>query len=145
MNTKLIQITNTTIGAIAVDALMPLGTITRRYGVGGNYPTYTTANSNVDTITINDEGYYDIAYNASLVAGAAGVLTLTLLTNGETVYTISETVAAGDTYNMSLPFTVRVYAKQCNAPTNNPMNIQVQLGGVAVTSGTSNIQVEKRV
>jgi hypothetical protein len=145
MNTKLIQITNTAIGAIAVDALMPLGTITRRYGVGGNYPTYTTANSNVDTITINDEGYYDIAYNASLVAGAAGVLTLTLLTNGEAVYTISETVAAGDTYNMSLPFTVRVYAKQCNAPTNNPMNIQVQLGGVAVTSGTSNIQVEKRV
>lgn len=145
MNTKLIQITNTVIGAVAVDALIPLGTITRRYGVGGNYPTYTTANSNVDTITINDEGYYDITYNASLVAGAAGDLTLTLLTNGTAVYTVTETVAAGDTYNMSMPFTVRVYAKQCNAPTNNPMNIQVQLGGVAITGGTSNIQIEKRV
>ena len=62
MNTKLIQITNTGIGAVAVDAYMPLGTITRKYGMGCNCPTYTTANSNIDTITINDEGYYDITY-----------------------------------------------------------------------------------
>lgn len=145
MNTKLIQITNTNIGAVAVDAFMPLGTITRRYGVGGTNPTYTTANSNVDTITINDEGYYDITYNASVVAGSAGDLSLTLVTNGVSVYTVTETVASGDTYNMSMPFTVRVYAKQCNAPTNNPMNIQVQLTGVAITGGTANIQIEKRV
>ena len=143
--TKLIQITNTDIGAVAVGAFMPLGTITRRYGVGGNCPVYTTANSNVDTITINDEGYYDITYNANLVAGAAGTLTLGLLTNGTEVYDISETVVNGDTYNMTVSFTVRVYAKQCNAPTNNPMNIQIELGGVAITGGNSNIQVEKRV
>ena len=143
--TKLIQITNTDIGAVAVGAFMPLGTITRRYGVGGNCPVYTTANSNVDTITINDEGYYDITYSASLVAGAAGDLTLTLVSNGVSVYAITETVVAGDEYNLTLPFTVRVYAKQCNAPTNNPMNIQIELGGVAITGGTSNIQVEKRV
>lgn len=145
MNTKLIQITNTDIGAVAVDALMPFGTITRRFGVGGNDPTYTTANSNVDTITINDEGYYDITYNASVVAGAAGDLGVALLTNGTQVYEVTETVAANDTYNLTLPFTVRVYAKQCNAPTNNPMNIQVKLTGVAITDGTSNIQIEKRV
>lgn len=145
MNTKLIQITNTDIGAVAVDALMPLGTITRRFGVGGNCPTYTTANSNVDTITINDEGYYDITYSANIVAGAAGVLGVALLTNGTQVYEVTETVAAASSYNLTLPFTVRVYAKQCNAPTNNPMNIQIQLTGVAITDGTSNIQVEKRV
>ena len=46
---------------------------------------------------------------------------------------------------MTVSFTVRVYAKQCNAPTNNPMNIQIELGGVAITGGNSNIQVEKRV
>lgn len=145
MDTKLIQLTNNNIGAIAVDSLMPFGTITRRNGIGCNYPVFTTANSNIDTITINDEGYYDITYNASVVSGGVGVLTFTLLTNGTPVYIISETVANGDTYNVTLPFTVRVFAKQCNAPTNNPMNIQVELGGVAITDGVSNIQVEKRV
>lgn len=145
MDTKLIQLTNNNIGAEAVGSLMPLGTITRRNGVGCNYPVFTTANSNVDTITINDEGYYDITYSASVVSGGAGVLTFTLLTNGTAVYTVSETVVNGDTYNITLPFTVRVFAKQCNAPTNNPMNIQVELGGVAITDGVSNIQIEKRV
>ena len=145
MNTKLIQMTNNDIGAVAVGKLMPLGTITRRYGVGGNYPTFTTANSNVDTITINDEGYYDITYSASVVSGGAGTLTLTLLINGASVYTTSVTAVNGDTYNLTLPFTTRVYARCCNAPTNNPMNIQVELGGVAITDGVSNIQIEKRV
>ena len=145
MNTKLIQMTNSNIGAIAVDALMPLGTITRRFGVGGNNPTYTTANSNVDTITINDEGYYDIVYNTSVVATAAGTMGFALLTNGDEIYEVTQTVTAGDSFSFTLPFTVRVYAKSCNAPTNNPMNIQIQLTGVAVTSGTSNIQIEKRV
>ena len=145
MNTKLIQITNPAIGAVAVGQFLPLGTITRRFGVGGNYPTYTTTNSNVDTITINDEGYYDITYNISFVATGAGTAAISLYTNGDEVYTVSETVAAGSSYNMTLPYTVRVYAKNCNAPTNNPMNVQIQLGGVAITTGTSNIQVEKRV
>lgn len=145
MNTKLIQMTNTNIGAIAVDSFLPFGTITRRFGVGGSYPTYITTNSNVDTITINDEGYYDITYNLSFVATGAGIATISLYTNGVETYTVSETVAAGSTYNVTLPYTVRVYAKNCNAPTNNPMNVQIQLGGVAITSGTSNIQIEKRV
>ena len=145
MKTKLIQMTNTNIGAIAVDGYMPFGTVTRRYGVGGNCPTYTISNSNVDTITINDEGYYDITYSTSVVATGAGIMGFSLLANGIEVYEVTETVAAGSTYNFTLPSTVRVYAKCGNAPTNNPMNIQVQLTGVAITSGVSNIQVEKRV
>ena len=145
MNTRLIQMTNDNIGVVALDALMPLGTITRRFGVGGNNPIYTTVNSNVDTITINEEGYYDVVYNASVEATAAGTLGFALLANGTQLYEVTQTVTAGDTFMFTLPFTVRVYAKACNAPTNNPMNIQIQLTGGAITSGTSNIQIEKRV
>jgi hypothetical protein len=103
MNTRLIQMTNSNIGVIAVGALMPLGTITRRFGVGGNNPTYTTSNSNVDTITINDEGYYDIVYNTSVVATAAGTMGFSLLANGDEIYEVTQTVSAGDTFSFTLP------------------------------------------
>lgn len=145
MKTKLIQMTNNNIGSIVEDALMPFGLVTRRFGVGGNCPTYTISNSNVDTITINDEGYYDITYSASVIANTAGVLGLSLQVNGTEAYVVNETVEVGSTYNLTLPYTVRVYSKCSNAPTNNPINIQIKLTGVDITSATSNIQIEKRV
>lgn len=142
---KAIQLTNTNIGAVAVDTLMPYGNITRRINTKNctSFP-FATTTSNIDTIVINEDGYYKITYNASVVAGAAGVVTFNILLNNAVVYTISQTAAAeGDTVNMTGVYEIRVCPNNCCNPYNLPVNIQTQLTTTALTGGISNILVEK--
>lgn len=141
---KAIQLTNTNVGAVAVDTLMPLGNLTRRINSENctSYP-FATTTSNIDTIVINDCGYYKITYNASVVAGAAGVVTFNILLNGNVIYTISETAAAeGDTVNMTGIYEIRVNPNSCCNPSNLPVNVQVELLTTALTGGNTNILVE---
>ena len=144
-NYRVLQMTNTTIGAVAVNDLLPFGIITRRItrNVCEDGPTFTISTTGTNTITINECGNYDVTYSTSAVASAAGIVTFNLLINGTNVYGVSETVAAGDTINLTLPYQIRVLPNSCSTPNNNPVNIQVQLTGVAITGGTSNILVER--
>lgn len=141
---KLIQLTNNTVGAVTVDSNMPLGVITRRLNSpspdGG---TFTVATTGANVIYLNEPGYYNIIYSLSAVATDAGIATVTLTSNGTSIYSVSETATADGTVNLTLPVTIRVCPNSCGTPTNCPVGIQLLLGGVPVSSGTSNIIVEK--
>ena len=141
---QFIQLTDTTVGAVATGALLPLGNITRRYGNGSCCAsTFEVSTSGSDTITINDSGYYKVSYTGSLIPAAAGELTLTLTANGVAVTSVSDTVAAaGDVTNISLEYIIRVFPN-CSSINNMPVILQIVNSGVALTGGNSNLIVEK--
>ena len=144
-NYRVLQMTNTTVGAVAVNGLMPFGIITRRVNrnVCTDIDTFSISTTGANIITVNECGNYDVTYSVSAVASAAGIVTFNLLVNGTNVYSVSETAASGDTINLTVPYQIRVLPNSCSTPNNNPVNIQIELTGVAITGGTSNIIVER--
>ena len=145
MKYRVLQLTNTNIGAVAIDEFMPFGNITRKISSGNNCcQTFNVATTGADTIVLNEPGNYRITYNASLTAGAAGEIGVALLSNGNQVYSVDSSVGGeGSVVNLNLPYEVRVCPNSCAVPNNCPMTIQIKLTGVAITAGTSNILVEK--
>lgn len=144
-NARILQLTNSSIGAIVVNQNMPLGmtTVVYPFDTSNCYPTYTVASSMADTLTINKPGTYNFIYNASLVASAAGDVTLNLKINGVTKYTVTAQAAADGTVNMTIPFEIYVPCNCASSPNNVPAYVQVQSSGVALTSGTSNLIIRK--
>lgn len=144
-NYRILQMTNTDIGAVAVNELMPFGIITRRINknICTDVSTFSISSTGTNILTVNECGNYTVTYSASVVASAAGIVTMNLLVNGTNVYSVSETAAVGDTINLTLPYQIRVLPNSCSTPNNNPVNIQVQLTGVGITDGNSNIIVER--
>lgn len=141
---KLIQLTNTNIGEVAVDGYMPFGAISRRLNTSQpDNGTFTVSTTGANIIYLNEPGYYNVIYSASVVAGAAGDVVLTLTTNGSTQYSVTATATEGGTLNLTLPYALRVCPNSCSTPTNCPVGVQIQLSGVALTGGDSNIIVEK--
>lgn len=140
---QFIQLTDNTVGAVATDALLPLGNVTRRYSNNcGCNETFIVSTSGSDTVTITESGFYKVSYTGSLVAGAAGLVTLNLTSNGIVVATASETATAAGTVNISLEYIIRVLPNCC-ASINNPVILQIVNAGVALTGGTSNLIIEK--
>ena len=144
-NARILQLTNTTIGAITTNGNMPLGVITlvHPFDTSNCYPTYTVSSSNADTLVINKSGVYNVLYNASVVATAAGDVVFELKVNGVTKYTVTETATAAGTVNITIPYEVYVPCNCPSVPGSVPAYIQVQSTGVALTSGTSNMIVSK--
>lgn len=141
---RVLQMTNSAIGAVAVNSFMPLGKITRKVSRCECSPnTFAVSTTGANVVTINECGNYNVNYNASLIAGAAGVLAITLVMNGTNVYSSTVTATAGGTVNISLPYQIRVFPNCSALPTNIPSDIQILLSGVAITGGTSNLIVER--
>ena len=141
---RVIQLTNKTIGAVAVNGFMPFGNVTRKVQDNDcGCCTFNVTTSNADTVNLNEIGNYDVMYSASLTAGAAGEVVASLIVNGVNVYEVSVTAASGDVVNVTLPYQVRVCPNCAGAPYNCPVSIQVQLTGVAITAGTSNMLIER--
>lgn len=139
------QLTNTAIGAVATGEAMPLGAVTHQINCNSCCKSdISTSNSGANTITLREAGYYKVTYNASVSAGAAGVVTLSLVQNGATaapLYTGSETATAvGDFVNITIPYIVRVPYMPCG---NTAISLQFLNTGVALTGGTSNAIIEK--
>lgn len=89
--------------AVAVDGVIPLGTIVRRYGCN--------CNLNGNGIAINGQGYYDVDVSVEAVPDAAGTVTVQLLKDGVAVpgATAAATVAAvANTVTLAFPATVRL-------------------------------------
>lgn len=140
---KMIQITNNAIGAVAANANIPLGTITRRIDCNKCNTTFSVASSTSDTVVLNEAGYYKVTYSITAIATDTGLSSISLIANGASVYTVGETVsAAGDAINLTLPFYVRVFDQNNNIATNNPLSLQVRSSS-ALTSATANMIVEK--
>lgn len=135
---RVLQLTNTNIGAVAEGGLLPLGTITRRVNRHdcGQKATFGSTTTLTDTIIINEAGNYRVTYNGSLTADAAGTLDITLVQNADDVYTSSATAPAGTPTNITLIYEIRVLP-------DAPVNIQFKLGGVALTDGVANALIER--
>lgn len=140
---KLIEMKNNNIGAVAINGLIPLGTVTRKIDCSTECPAFTISSSNADTITISEAGYYEITYSITALATAIGLNNITLVVNDVDTYQVGATAAAaGDAINLTLPYVVRVFNRCNNVATNNPMTIQIK-ADTAITSATSNIIVKK--
>jgi hypothetical protein len=145
---KLIQLTNSNILGVAANAYVPLGTITRRVNAAAcDVPVFNIGTSDADVLYINEPGYYKITYTASLAASAAGVMGVSIVNNGATVVTASETAAAADDIvNVTAVYVVRVCPNCCGAPFNLPAAIKIQMGAVATsdtTASSANLLVER--
>ena len=145
---KVIQLTDTAVGAVEPNAFLPLGAITRRYGCrcNDNCNTFEVTTTGSNTIIINEEGYYRLIYTGSLTAGAVGDIILDLLVNGIEVLSVAQTATAvGDTENITLSFVLRVLPNCASVINNSPAIVQIRLDetSVALTGGTSNIIIEK--
>lgn len=142
---KQIQLTNTNVGDVAINSYMPLGRVTRRINAPLNCcNTFTVTTSATDTITLNDVGFYKITYSLTATAAAAGEVSIALVTNGTSIYTVSQAIVdetAG--VNITLPYTIRVCSNCSATPDNVPVNVQIQNTGIALTGATSNIIIEK--
>lgn len=142
---KMIQLTNTSVGAIATNGFMPLGVVTRKIN-GEKCPseTFNVNTSGANIIYINEKGYYEIIYNASLIATAAGNVTIELIANGNTIYSVVETATEGEEVNITLAYVVRAFSNCASCANNLPLSIQIKSTGVALTNGTSNIILQRR-
>jgi hypothetical protein len=138
-------LTNNTIGAVTTDSFMPLGVTTVVYPNCPSTcgPTYTVTSLTSDTLQINRPGTYKIIYNTSVVATEAGNVTMVLNVNGVAKYTVTATATAAGTVNITIPYEVYIPGNCCANPINIPAYIQIQSTGVALTSGTSNLIIDK--
>ena len=145
-NYKIIEMQNDAIGAVSINGFMPLGSITRRISTStGNGVPFDVTSSGADTILLTTKGYYKAIYNASLTVGAAGPVTVTMLANGNPVYSVTENASGAGSVNLTLIKEIRVYANCPSMPTNCPTRVQFQLSGSAITGGTSNIIIDSCV
>ena len=145
---KIIQLTNNAIGTVTAGSttpqVVPLGTVTRRYGGGccQNLPTYEVTTTGNNTLVINETGIYRVTYIANVSVGAAASVTLNLVQNGTVLYSATVTETAAGTLPVTIVYDLRV-ANNYGAVVNVPATIQITSTGAALTGGTSNFIVEK--
>ena len=148
MSYKFFQVTNlpaAPFGAVAAGALIPLGVRTASNNQSCNCgKIFTLSNTGENTTTLHSPGIYRISGGLSVTAGAAGLVTVNLVQNGQIVYTASATAAAaGDTVNLSIPpFIIRNCPSYVNGFFNNSSTIQLSNTGVALTGGVSTLLFE---
>jgi hypothetical protein len=146
---KAIQLTNTNIPVVDAGSFMPLGTITRRINAPTDYGSvFQVASNGSDIIYISEPGYYKVGYSSTLTAGAAGVMSITLVVNNADIFSVSEEAAAAeDIVNLTFSYIVRICPNSCAAPYNCPVAVQFKLGDVATgitpNPSTSNVIVER--
>ena len=87
--------------AVAVEGVIPLGSIIRRYGCD--------ANLNGNAVNITNAGYYDVDVSITVAPTAAGTVTATLVKDGVAIpgATASAAAAAGAPTVLSFPALVR--------------------------------------
>lgn len=142
---KQIQITNNSIGDVAIDGFIPLGQVTRRINTPYNCcNTFNLDSSTSDVVTINDPGFYKITYSLTATAAAAGEIVINLISNGTSVYSVSQNlIDETGSVNLTLPYTIRISPNCSSIPANVPVNIQIQNTGIALTGASANLIIEK--
>jgi len=131
MSKSLLYGVNRTPQVIVVGDRIDFGQVVRRYGCG--------INMSGGEVSITNEGYFDIDASVTFVAGAAGVVTVTLLKDGAIIpgAGASATVADGDTVTLVLPPSV-IRQKCCCEST-----ITAMITGVIGSITNATIRVEK--
>lgn len=143
---KVLQLTNKNVSAVAANGYMSLGISPVKYPADNSncQPVFTVTSSNADTLVVHRGRAYRLDYNGSLMASAAGTVTLAVLLNGTSLYTVSASAtAASDLVNIAIPLDNYIPCNCNSLPNSVPANIQIQNTGVALTGGTSNLIITK--
>ena len=87
--------------AVAIDGVIPLGSLIRRYGCD--------ISLNGNAVNLSGAGYYDVDVSITVAPTAAGTVTATLVTDGVAIpgATASAAAAAGAPTVLSFPALVR--------------------------------------
>lgn len=87
--------------AVAVDGVIPLGSLIRRYGCD--------ISLNGNAVNLSNAGYYDVDVSVTVAPTAAGTVTATLVKDGVAIpgATASAAAAAGTPTVLSFPALVR--------------------------------------
>ena len=117
--------------AVAVDGVIPLGSLIRRYGCD--------ITLNGDAVNIVGKGYYNVDASITVAPAAAGTVTATLYKDGVAVpgATASETAAANGTVDLNIPALVR---QVCCAAGSA---LTLVLTGVAATVNNVALRVQR--
>lgn len=102
MSRSLIQTTNTTAAAVALNGTIPLGSVLRRYGCN--------CRLNGSKIEVEGAGYYTITGTVTVQPEAAGAVSVALYENNVAVPSAVATgtaAAIGDDVTLSIVSTVR--------------------------------------
>lgn len=132
MSKSLIYTVNSAENVLAIGDTIPLGSVIRRYGCD------IILNGNA--ISLGDSGYYDVNASVTLVATAAGPVTVTLYQDGVAVPGATATVtaaAAGD--NVAFPITAQVRVFRCGAS-----NLSLVVSDGAATTVNVAVNAERR-
>jgi hypothetical protein len=93
---------------------------------------------------LNDSGFYKITYSLTASAAAAGDATIELVSDGNSIYSVTSSIAAANsTVNLTLVYVVKVCPICVSSTGSTPTTIQIQNTGVALTGTSSNMIVEK--
>lgn len=117
--------------AVAVDGVIPLGSIIRRYGCD--------ANLNGNAVNITNAGYYDVDVSITVAPTAAGTVTATLVKDGVAIpgATASAAAAAGAPTVLSFQALVR---QACCA---SGSALTLVLSGAAATVNNVALRVQR--
>lgn len=117
--------------AVAIDGVIPLGSIIRRYGCD--------ANLNGNAVNITNAGYYDVDVSITVAPTAAGTVTATLVKDGVAIpgATASASAAAGAPTVLSFPALVR---QACCA---SGSALTLVLSGAAATINNVALRVQR--
>lgn len=131
-----IYVANTTSTSVLANAIVPLGSIIRRYCA-------CTLNLSGNAVTLDDKysNYYLVTVNGTFTAPVAGVVTLQLTQNGTNIVgaTASETITTASTETRSISFSAIVRATcGCTIDTLTVLN-----SGVAATFTNMAVTVER--
>lgn len=131
MSKSLIYMANTSSQSLVDGGVVNFGFIRSRYGCN--------CQSNGSTVQVRGTGYYSIDTNLTIVAGAAGVVTVTLYKDGVTIpgAVASNIVSNGGTVSISIPAVVR---EKCCDTTSL---ITAVVSGIATTVTNASIEVIK--
>ena len=125
---------NTAAGtSIAAGGTIPLTQVVRRFGCG--------AVLNGSAITVKGRGYYEVDAAVSVAAGAAGLVTVSLLKDGQAVPGATASVtakAAGDVVTLPINALVKVF---CCA--EDRANLTLAVTNQTVTTVNAAVVVQK--
>lgn len=149
MAQNLIGIKNTAPQTIAVDGIVSLGSVYRKFITKGSWgvPTFSALS---DSLTLNRKGIYHITATAVVSAPAAGVVTLALEENGEEITGAfaSETITTATTELRTLVIDYYLLVDSdiiLSCPTTTAKSITIRNIGDEATIENIVVNVEKEV
>ena len=130
MSKSLIYTVNSVATPLVVGDTIPLGSVIRRYGCD------IILNGNA--IALGESGYYDVNASITLIASAAGPVTVTLYQDGVAVPGATATITAAAAGSIAIPITAQVRVFRCGSS-----NLSFVISDGAATTTNIAVNVER--